>query len=217
MLKELIKIKEWLIDVLMPKFCVGCGREGTYICKDCEIFLSEAECNMKEAEPLSMMSVWEYEGLMEKLIYKIKYDGCSDIIGELVKKAFEKIDLRLPQYAVITFVPMHKKKEKYRGFNQAELIAQKVGEATGRPVAKFLEKIKDNRSQVGLNPQERTENVKGVFNPLSLLKSDFNKTTVLLVDDVYTTGATMAECMKVLKKAGVKNIYGFTLAKKLRL
>jgi len=83
-----------------------------------------------------------------------------------------------------------------------------------------LKKVKDNRSQVGLNPQERLENVKGVF---GVLKPSFNSEklgfvkSVLLVDDVYTTGATMNECMKVLKKAGVKNIYGFTLAKKLRI
>jgi len=217
MLKGLIKTKEWIIDVLMPKKCLGCGREGSYICKDCETFLSEVEPS--KVEPCSIMSVWEYEGLMEKLILKIKYEGCYDIIDELVDMAFKKIDLKLPKDTIITFVPMYKKKEKYRGFNQAELIARKVGEKTSCLAVKLLEKAKDNRSQVGLNPQERLENVKGVF---GVLKPSFNSEklgfvkSVLLVDDVYTTGATMNECMKVLKKAGVKNIYGFTLVKKLR-
>ena len=115
---------------------------------------------------------------------------------------------------------MHKKRERQRGFNQTELIARKIGKITSRPAAGLLEKIKDSRTQVGLSPKERLENVKGVFD---LLTSDFNKllksevNNILLVDDIYTTGATMNECKKVLKKAGVKQIYGFTLARKISL
>src|SRR3989344_5056150 len=213
-----------ILDILFPKTCLGCGREGTYICKDCAIFLSEVD--MIEAGPRSnIMSVWEYEGLMEKLILKIKYDGCYDIINELIDKAFEKITLGLPQDTMITFVPMWGRKERRRGFNQAELIARAVGEKTGRPVAKLLEKIKDNRSQVGLSPQERAENVRGAFRVTPddrisdiLGMSDIpNIRNVLVVDDVYTTGATMGECIKVLKKAGAKNVWGFTLSRKMSI
>ena len=83
-------------------------------------------------------------------------------------------------------------------------------------VRKILEKARDNRSQVGLGPRERFENVRNVFKmnfqfPIS------NFQNVLLVDDVYTTGATMRECAKVLKKAGVKNIWGFTLSRKMNI
>ena len=222
MLKELIKTKEWIIDILMPKKCLGCGREGLYICKDCEIFLSEV--NMMEAEmldlrnPTYIMSAWEYEGLVEKLILKIKYDGCYDIINDLIEKAFGKIELNLPKNTYITFVPMWGRKERRRGFNQAELIAKKVGEITGRPVAKLLEKIKDNRSQVGLDPQERAENVKGVFGlRKQVLLREVRPYSILIVDDVYTTGATMTECARVLKRAGVKQVWGFTLARKLSI
>lgn len=200
-----MKIKEWLVDILWPKKCLGCGRNGTYICKDCEIFLSEAS-----PEPVGrVVSVWEYEGLLEKLIQKIKHDGCYDIIDELVAVAFQKIELNLPEDTIITFVPMSKKKEKRRGFNQAELIANKVGEMTNRPVVKLLEKIKDNQSPVGLGPQERIKNVENTF----VLLSKINPGTVLLVDDFYTTGATMKECINVLKSGGVKNVFGFTLAR----
>lgn len=215
MLKELIKIKEEIIDILWPKTCLGCGKEGQYICKDCAIFLSEVD--MIEAGPRSnIMSVWEYEGLMEKLILKIKYDGCYDIINELVEKAFKTIELNLPPDIYITYVPMYRKKEKRRGFNQAELIAKKVGERTNRPVVKLLEKIKDNRSQVGLGPQERAENVKNVFKMIEVRPQSMWQ-NVLIVDDVYTTGATMGECIKILKKAGVKNVWGFTLSRKMSI
>ena len=204
-----------ILDILFPKACLGCGREGTYICKDCAIFLSEVD--MIEAGPRSnIMSVWEYEGLMEKLILKIKYDGCYDIINELVEKAFKTIELNLPPDIYITYVPMYRKKEKRRGFNQAELIAKKVGERTNRPVVKLLEKIKDNRSQVGLGPQERAENVKNVFKMIEVRPRSMWQ-NVLIVDDVYTTGATVGECVRVLKKSGVKNVWGFTLSRKMSI
>ena len=226
------KIKNSVSDILLPKFCVGCGREGLYICKDCEIFLSEVDpalldtwCPIGTGHQVSnnqprITSVWEYEGLMEKIIYKIKFDGCYHIIDELVAKAMTKIELNLPEDAVITFVPMSKKKEKRRGFNQSELIARKIIAVHPRRMHRLLEKVRDNRSQVGLGLRERGENVRGVF---SALKPSFNGeklgffNNVLLVDDVYTTGATMNECIKVLRKAGIKNIWGFTLSRKMSI
>lgn len=220
MLSILDKLKDGILDILFPKFCVGCGREGLYICKDCEIFLSEVENTIP-----NLTSVWEYEGLMEKLIYKIKFDGCYHIIDELVEKAFEKIDLKLPADTIITYVPMWPKKERHRGFNQSAIIAQRLGlllsPAKQRPirVLSLLEKTRDNRSQVGLGPKERAENVKDVF-ASGCVKPGFTQPVlenVLVVDDIYTTGATMHECAKVLKKAGAKNVWGFTLARKLNL
>ena len=211
MFEMLNKTKDWLLDVLLPKFCVGCGKEGLYICKGCEVFLSEIENTIP-----GLTNVWEYEGLMEKLIYKIKFDGCYHIIDELVEKAFQKIALSIPDDIIITYVPMWKKKERRRGFNQAELIARKLGQLLGFAEQSLLEKVRDNRSQVGLGPRERLENVKDVFQT-NFQFSIFNFKNVLLVDDVYTTGATMKECAKVLRKAGVKNVYGFTLARKMRL
>jgi len=215
------KLKENILDILLPKFCIGCGREGLYICKDCEVFLSEA-C----PEPSRRVdSVWEYEGLMEKLIYKIKFDGCYHIIDELVEKAMAKVKFNLPEDTYITYVPMRPKKERQRGFNQSELIARKLGQLLHQVEQPLLEKTKDNRSQVGLGPKEREENVKGAFRAttqsgtLTDEKFHFKQApkNVLLVDDIYTTGATVKECVRVLKKAGVKNVWVFTLARKLRL
>jgi len=134
-----------------------------------------------------------------------------------VETAFKKIDLKLPEDTIITFVPMYKKKEKRRGFNQAELIAKKVSQLLGLAEQPLLEKVRDNQSQVGLGPQERAENVKGVFKMLKVGLSTFESRSVLIVDDVYTTGATMGECTKTLKRAGVKNVWGFTLSRKMNI
>ena len=204
-----------ILDILLPRFCLGCGREGKYICDKCSVFLSEAPPSKE------VFSVWEYEGLMEKLIEEIRFKGRYHIIEELIEKALKIIELNLPEGTVITFVPMYRKKERERGFNQSELIAQfLVGklwnfvQGTPRPrVLALLKKIRDNRSQVGLNPREREENVRDVFK----FCGSFAPKNVLLVDDVYTTGATTRECVRVLRRAGVKKVWIFTLARKMRI
>ena len=199
-----MKIKETILDILLPKHCIGCGKEGKYICGNCELFLSETPNSIND-----LFTVWEYEGIIEKAIGKIKHNGAFHIVDELVEKAFERITLELPEDACITFVPMYKRKEKQRGFNQAELIARKVGEITKKEVMPLLTKIKDNQIQAGLNPAGRIENVKDSFD----FRGSFSPQNVLLVDDFYASESTMRECQKILRENGVKNVWGFTLAK----
>ena len=198
------KIKEAILDSLLPKYCIGCKKEGQYICDNCELFLSETPNSIN-----NLFTVWEYEGIIEKAIWKIKHDGMFHIIDELVEKAFGKIELNLPPDICITYVPMYKEKERHRGFNQAELMAKKVGEITERKVMKLLDKVRDNQSQAGLSPKERIENVKDSFS----FSGAFCPKNVLLVDDFYASGATIRECQRALRENGVKNIWGFTLAK----
>ena len=80
-------LKDLLLDILFPKFCIGCGREGKYVCDRCNIFTSEVEPIYFQQEKYgldSLISVWEYEGLMKKAIHQIKYQGVADIIKELM-------------------------------------------------------------------------------------------------------------------------------------
>ena len=205
------KLKENIIDILAPRKCVGCGKEGKYICEKCGLFLSEAPSVFMTNGLEELVSAWEYEGLIKKIILKIKYDGMFDAIDELAEKAFEIREPYVPEDTTITFVPMSRKKEMQRKFNQAELIAKKVGEITGREVLPLLEKIKDTPSQTELNKEERIENVKGAFCSMSDIKQTWEN--VLLVDDVWTSGATMQECCRILKRSGVKRVWGFTLAR----
>jgi len=205
------RLKENIIDILAPRKCVACGKEGRYICEKCSLFLSEAPSVFMTNGLEELVSAWEYEGLIKKIILKIKYGGMFDAIDELTEKAFEIREPYVPEDTTITFVPMFRKKEIQRKFNQAELIAKKVGEITGREVLPLLEKIKDTPSQTELNKEERIENVKGAFCSMSDIKQTWEN--VLLVDDVWTSGATMQECCRILKRSGVKRVWGFTLAR----
>ena len=207
---QLNKLKETIIDIIFPRNCLGCGKEGKYICEKCDLFLSETPSLFSQGSLEELVSIWEYEGLIKEIILKIKYYGAFEAINELVEKAFKIRKPYIPENTVITFVPMFKKKEKRRGFNQAEIIAKKVGEMTGSNVLSLLEKTKDTPSQTKLDKEERLKNIMGSFKRKEGIICNSN---VLLVDDVWTSGATMKECARVLKKSGVKRIFGFTLAR----
>lgn len=211
--RSLENIKEAIMDILVPKRCVACGKEGKYICEKCSLFLSEAPSLFAAGGLEELVSVWEYEGVIKKVISKIKYEGMFDAIGEFVEKAFKIREPYIPEDTTITFVPIFRKKEKQRGFNQAKLIAQKVGEITNREVLPLLEKIKNTPSQTELNKEERIANIKDSFRLLRMSLNGKLPENILLVDDVWTSGATMQECCKTLKKSGVEKVFGFTLAR----
>ena len=233
----LSKIKEGILNALFPKFCVGCNKEGQYICEDCKVFLGEASliCPVCEKSSFTgqkhfhysarygldgLVGVWEYEGITRAALNEIKHKHIFDTISEFVENAFEvmkKDVLRFQPFlsflcsedTYIVYVPMFLKKEKRRGFNQAKLIAETIGKITEKEIISLLMKIKDTSLQTDLNKEERFKNVKESFDILPDLS--FIPRNLALVDDVWITGATMKECYKVLKKAGVQNIWGFTL------
>lgn len=116
----------------------------------------------------------------------------------------------LQGFDVIIPVPLHIKRLRERGFNQSLLLARAVGRKNNIPVNPFgLKRIRWTEPQVNLSGKERKINVKGAFE----FHGDVKGKTVLLIDDVYTTGATVAECSKVLKKGGAKGVCVLTLAR----
>lgn len=217
-------LKDLFLDVLFPKFCLGCGKEGKYICERCDVFISECEPiefteTRVSGELDGLISVWEYEGLIKKAIHQIKYQGITDIIKELMN-IIEVVEVGSdPDLTpIITYVPMYKKREKKRGFNQAKIIARELAKKTGFPAVCLLKKIKDTKPQMELKQKERLENIKGCFKPAEArprqnCRGRASVKSVILVDDVYTTGATMRECAKVLKKSGMEKVIGFVLAR----
>ncbi len=210
-MKELLnKTKEMIIDTLLPRKCVNCGQEGKYVCDSCSLFLLETPSLRSIGGLEELISVWEYEGIIKKLLGDIKSNKTYDIINELMERAFQIREAAIPEGAYITFVPMWGKKEKEMGFNPAELIARKLGEKTGNKVISLLDKTRDTSFQKDSNKEERVRIIKGSF---IVKEADFIPEKVLLVDDLWESGVTMTECCRKLEESGVKLVWGFTLAR----
>lgn len=171
-------------------------------------------------------SVWGYEGVIRKAILKLKYNFAFDIARELANKFTDKIKsdlVILPKNAVITPVPLHTFRQNWRGFNQSEELGKIIAGNFGwQFYPDILIRRKSTKPQVELKGQERKENVQGVFalNPNYPIRksltsngaSQLLSTNYILFDDVLTTGSTLKEGAKVLKRNGIKNIWGLTIA-----
>jgi ComF family protein len=215
-----MKTKEFFLDLIFPKFCLGCKREGIFLCQDClsvlEISTTHQKFRGKYLDDLYFPL--DYGNfLSKKLIQNFKY---PPLIRELKRELalaiishFLLLDTK-PVFSdfVLIPIPLAKKKLKWRGFNQAEEIGRELAEFLKIPlISDCLVKIKENKSQVELSEKERNENVKGVFFVKN--KEKIVRKKILLVDDVFTTGATMEEAARVLKEAGAKKIVGIVIAK----
>lgn len=186
---------------LNVNYCVRCGRHkvgvGDY-CDEC----SEQTLYFDEAR-----SAVNYDGNAKNLIRRLKYGNARYLARPLSEYMLDILLTSDWQFECITFVPIHAKREKKRGYNQARLLAEEIAASCDKPCLSLLGKIKNTPNQASLDRSERESNLIGAFSV-----KEKPPEHVVLVDDVMTTGATVNECCKVLKKAGAKFIYVLTFA-----
>lgn len=231
------KIGNLIIDILYPKFCINCKKEGFYLCDDClsliEI-MDRAYCpfcfpaksstgtclNCKKNHYLDgLYFACSYENkTIKKLIHEFKYEPFVKDYSELfafllishlanLKKTFSDFK----EFVVIP-VPIYIKKKKARGYNQAEEIAKQFAKYLKLEVlTDILIKTKNTVSQTELTKEQRKENIKNAF--LIKESQEIKNKNILLIDDVFTSGATLDECSKTLKEAGVKEVWGMAIAR----
>lgn len=161
-----------------------------------------------------------YKGVVKKLIYTFKYPPhLTDLKPQLIELFYEGLIQNERFYQLLTSrslyipIPLHPKKFRKRGYNQSFLLSSGLAERFCMPVVDGLVRIKETKTQVGLNKDLRAENICGAF----MLNPKHEKSLkmyeqVFLVDDVVTSGATLREAANVLKRAGVKRVWGVTLA-----
>ena len=150
-----------------------------------------------------------FEGELRELIHLFKYGG----VQTLVKPLGRLLSIALPRdagYDVIVPMPLHWRKRWQRGFNQSELLARDLGRRTHIRVLNALQRVRNTASQAGLTSAKRRENVSGAFRAK---KGALPGKSVLLIDDVMTTGATAASCARALKLAGASRVTLLTLAR----
>ncbi len=158
-----------------------------------------------------MRAVGYLEGALQTAIHRFKYSNLRPLAAPLGKLASDYlIGHRLPVDTVVP-VPLHSRRLRERGYNQAALLAAEIGRAVQMTVAEdVLQRVRSTAPQVGLNAAQRRKNVRGAFQCANTSLKDRN---VLLVDDVCTTGATMESCSIALREAGVGVVWGLALAR----
>ena len=210
--KEIIKIikiaLEALLDIIYPydNKCIICGVEGFLgICSKCK---SEIKRVHQQEE---IMAYGYYGGVLKKLILNLKYHKSfiagkflADLLCQIIIEKELSIDF-------ICYVPISKASLKKRGFNQCSVLAKNISSILDIPVIDCLVKVKETKEQKLLGKEERMKNILDAFEIKN--KEKLFKKNILLIDDVYTTGATINECKKNIEKCNINKIYLLTIAK----
>lgn len=143
------------------------------------------------------------------MIHKLKYSDNKDLSVTMALMIYDILYKNNVCYDFITFVPSTKKRDKKRGYNHSKLIALELSNITGKPVKDILKRIKDTKPQILFNGKVRWYNVKDAF----ACEDNIKGKTVLIVDDVITTGATVSFCAKALKEKGAVKVIAASFAK----
>ncbi len=242
-MKKFLNIFNKVLDVVYPNHvkCVFCGEETSETsvydcCKKCwhELpFIKSScprcggpilegssgvclDCKRNNYDFDQAKSVFIYEGKVLSAVHRYKYNAClnfSTPFAQFMAEIYASWNI-CPDY--ITAVPMFKDKEKERGYNQAKCLATELSKMFNLPYIDFCVKVTDNPSQTNFSFAERSKNVLNAYKFNREHKKLIKNKTVLLIDDVFTTGATSSEVSRVLKNAGASAVYVLTFAHTIR-
>src|SRR5215216_4305526 len=216
-----------LVDLIYPQRCVGCERRardllcracfealpkiGRPVCGRCgmptafETFVCD-ECKGVDFGFESARAPLRYEGVGEEIVHALKYRGYTRIVEKLATPLMLGVLDRGERFDTVVPVPLHRSRLRRRGFNQAELLARGVAAGLNAPVLNKLRAVRRTRDQVELSAAERRANVEGAFAARERVRG-----RILLVDDVFTTGATTSECAETLLAGGAQEVHALSL------
>lgn len=232
--RNLIKVnfsKKFCLDLIFPKFCLGCSKEGNWLCSACQekiVFVKTqvcpdcgrvsrqgkfcSKCKGKKLSGIIAACYFE-EGPIRELVHNFKYNHIlelGDFLGQILADATLE-NLTLKKDFIIVPVPLHWLRQSRRGYNQAEILAKVVSEKLSLPFDQVIKRTHRTKRQVDLRGEERRENLKNVFEVFP--GKNIDGKTIILVDDITTTGTTLQECAWVLKENGAKKVWGLVIAK----
>ncbi len=226
---SLHQIKASFLDLLFPLQCLGCGTEGSLLCPSCCLSLPRIKqplcqrcgtplnegnlCPACISHPLTIdgiRSLFLFGGTVRHAIHQLKYrhlKAMADPLGQLLAEFLHSYPL--PSEVLIP-VPLHPKRLRERGYNQATLLAREVSKLNGLPVdERLLLRQRDTITQARTaSSMERRSNVRDAF----ICRQGLHGERILLIDDVCTTGATLDACAAALKAAGAGSVWGLTAA-----
>ena len=217
------------LDLLFPPRCAVCDREGSFLCQECRPSLPRLErpycalcagpstkpaCSWCEVAPPAFDSVrapYRFTGPVREMVHNLKYRDLRASAPELGRLMASCLESERISASILVPVPLHRRRERERGYNQSALLAREVSYLTGIPVAAdVLRRTRDTAPQVAMaGHAERWRNIEGAFHCVG----DVQGQRVLLIDDVVTTGSTMSACAEPLRASGASSVWGLALAR----
>src|SRR6266566_5137095 len=228
------------VSLLYPPLCTICGRSvrvGEYLCDQCETkavrivapfcqkcsepfdgaltgVFTCANCAHRAIHFDAAVSAYRGRGIVRQIIHEFKYGRqihLRHLVARWLHAALDDERLRGRQFAIMVPVPLHATRLRERGFNQASLLAALLSAQTSISSKPVLERIRYTTTQTALDRSERMENLHNAFRLRK--NADVRGLRVLLIDDVLTTGSTLSECARVLKRAGAISVHAATAAR----
>ncbi|MEF3244464.1 MAG: ComF family protein [Caldisericaceae bacterium] len=207
-------IRDFFEEFVAPAHCVVCGKKlyDSFICNDCA---SKIEYNkyplIFHKDMIYYFGMTNYTGVIKTVITKFKFQNYKVIAKFLSEQIIQFTEKQNIHFETIGYVPMTKREESERGYNQTYLIAKEIARKTNKPIFKGLYKIRETERQSKLSKQERETNIKNAFRVDANLNKD-----ILIVDDVFTTGSTAKEICDTISKRNKNNlIYFIAIARAL--
>jgi ComF family protein len=200
------------IQFISSSYCYLCGIPANLSYEDSKEKFLCGSCRTKPPTFEKARSLGIHQGVLRKLIHELKYGMRPGVMQEIESLLEIYFSNRKLKGFYVTPIPLHLKKLKQREFDQAYLIGQKVAEILGLAfLPEVLERVVETQPQASLNKPNRLKNVRGAFR--SLNEEKIQGRNILLVDDVFTTGATLNEGARMLKRAKANHVYVFSLAR----
>jgi competence protein ComFC len=229
-----------LVSLVYPPSCTICAAPveySEYLCADCEAKLSRivpplcakcsepfdgaitaafacANCAHRTLYFDAAVSAYRSRGIARHVILNFKYGRqihLRHLVGRWLIAALDDPRLRERRFDVIVPVPLHPARQRERGFNQAELLANRIEAHLGVAVRPVLQRVRFTTTQTAFDRAERVQNLRHAFRLRR--NADVRKLDVLLIDDVLTTGSTLSECARVLRENGARSVYAATAAR----
>lgn len=223
-----------LADAFYPKYCFGCQRASGYLCKFCveQVLIAQQTfcvvCNSESPHgtthlacatfdtPDRLISALEYkDSVISDMIITGKYYFIPElfkILGALTAHTLLEHHINVPEETLVNFVisaiPLHPSRQRWRGFNQTEVAGKIIAQACNLPYVNLLNRVKNTKTQKDLKSESRKINMANAFAPKYKIPKK-----VILIDDVTTTGQTFLEATKVLKQNGAQTVWCVSIAK----
>jgi competence protein ComFC len=204
-------ISSTTLDLVYPPICVGCGRVDTWLCHACETdqgaflpVIPFADDDLIDG----MAALGTHSGMLRDSVHALKFHNARRLAQPLSRQLARILAITGWQIDVIMPVPLAPKRMKSRGYNQAALLAESLAHICDLPYADLLMRVRETETQVGQDADSRRENLAGAF---ACVDERVQGCSVLLIDDVTTTGATLEACAVALRQSQARQVFSLTV------